>query len=204
VWFDDRKIGPSPVVVESVPVGLHRVHASADGHLPAAWVETLTTENTATVRRSLAPIAPERELRLLRYAMIADGRGEVSARRAARIAKLASLEFLVVVRDGRDDGFEAAILRAPDATLGAWMTVPSAEFANAWASLGVNDAVRGATADRNRDGEDAARPWYATWWGKGALAGGALMAVGAVVYVLASRGDGEVDIGGWCVRPSCP
>jgi hypothetical protein len=198
IYINGRKVGAAPLTVQ-LSLGVHYVTARLRGY--AASLQLIDVDRGGRkFELRLKPQTVADRIRTLRERLMgADPNDPAWEKNAGRIAELANAEVVILLRDARGGGFEAAVWRNSSEKLGAWMPVPSARFT---AALLPDRAVpAGALVGGTEKKEE--RSWYATWWGAGLLAAGGAAIIGGVVYALVRKGDSGVSVGNWCVEPRC-
>jgi hypothetical protein len=205
VWIDGRRAGTAPVGA-TLEVGFHYVGVVAEGSVPRLEKPLLRAGQDSRLSLLLSRSPPEERARQARAELLAGRLGW--DRGPAALASSASLDLLVVVRDGPSDTGQAAIFDARAGTLGAWM--PAHPVEPVLVALGAALAappnapkpLAGEAKDHDRS-QPAATPWYRSWWlAPPLLAVGAAVGLGTLWIIDRERTTTYV-INRWCFGNTC-
>jgi hypothetical protein len=204
IWIDGQPAGAAPLSM-TLDAGAHYVSAVTEGSAPRLEKPVLRAGEDTRVSLLLARLAPEERARQARAALAA-GRTPWE-RGAAVLAVSASLDFVILVREG-PGGAEAAIFDARAGTLGIWMDATPVE--TVLAALAVKLAppsppagglvAAGGVPAQSRA---ASAPWYRSWWVvPPLLAVGAAAALGTVWMIDRERTT-TYSLDRWCFGNTC-
>jgi hypothetical protein len=197
-----REIGASPVEVGVQP-GHHYVAAVLAGHETRAERLDVARKREARLSLLLARLPAERRARDLRAWLVADPDGADWPAAAAELANVASVDLVILVRDG-DHDLEAAVYdtrasrlapfdRAEAKTLVAALPAAASVPSAAEAARFVPDAPPPRERDRA-----PGTPWYRSGWLWAGVALVAAVTVGGVILL----GRGEADgVAACCFGP---
>jgi PEGA domain-containing protein len=207
LWIDGRRAGSSPLST-TLAIGLHYVAAVAEGSAPRLEKPQLRAGEDSRLSMLLSRSPPEERARQARALLLAGRLGW--DRGPAALAASASLDLVVVARDGKGGGAQAAIYDARAGTLGPWMSAAPAEpvlvaLATALATAASAPAPASvlARAAAHDTSPAAATPWYRSWWLAPPLfAVGAAVGLGTLWMIDRERTTTYV-INRWCFNSTC-
>jgi hypothetical protein len=225
VWIDGARAGTSPLTTP-LGAGSHYVSAVAPGSTPRLEKPLVRPGEDTRLSLMLARLPPEARVREARVALATpDASPEASSETsspgasppasrpwsigAAALAADASLDVLVLVRDGHGGvTAEAAVFDARTGALGAW--TPAVPVEPVLAALALALAPP-APAERLVGGAERApgssRPptaaWYRSWWVvPPLLAVGAAAALGTL-WIIDRERTTTYAVNRWCFDRTC-
>jgi hypothetical protein len=199
VWLDGQQMGDAPIKLTELLPGPHVLAVHALGHRPL--YETLHLDAGAVTSRTLLleRMAPSDQARELRARFMREPPADWEAA-AGTLARLASVDRLIVLRQGAR-GVEAAVYDVATGKLSRWLTVAGTARSVVGLVLALDRPAPTPLVVRSPP-LPAPRPWYRTWWGMGAVAGG-LAAVTTVLALTLSGRETSYTVGRWCVENNC-
>jgi PEGA domain len=205
VWIDGRRAGTSPLSA-TLEAGPHYVGAVAEGNAPRLERPVLRAGQDSRLSLLLSRSPPEERAQKARADLLAGRLGW--DRGPAALAAAASLDLVVLVRDG-GDGPEAAVYDARAGALGVFMPAAPVEpvlvaLATALAAPPAPVASLVGGKGRERDAPPpAAAPWYRSWWlAPPLLAVGAAVALGTL-WIIDRERTTTYAINRWCFNNTC-
>jgi len=205
VWIDGRRAGTSPLST-TLEAGPHYVGTLAEGSVPRLERPVLRANEETRLSLLLARSPPE-ERALRARAELRDGRADWD-RGPAALAAAASLDLLVLVRDGGEGAVpEAAVYDARTGALGAFMPATPPEPVLVALATALAAPVGPPVSLVNQPGDaratPAATPWYRSWWLAPPLIGvGAAVALGAL-WIIDREKTTNYALNRWCFNTTC-
>jgi tetratricopeptide (TPR) repeat protein len=188
LYVDGRALGSA----DKLSQGPHIFTLTSEGYESASVALSLGASTTHEVK--LRQLSLTEQLQRQRVHTILDTSSD--AARFEKLAELAAVDFLVLVRGG-PEGPRGAIYDRANKSLSAWVTIGSVR----WESLLSREESSAAAMDLQVSSQRSAdEPWFKQWWGGGLIVGGTAIVGTAIYFALSASesSDREATIDQWC------